>query len=639
MRGVRRPAWGRAGVVGLFAAALGACGPPESPAAGAAVGAGVGADVDPGADMGGPGDVGGPGDAGAVGDAGGATPDGAGPSDAVADGVGPADVGGADAVLGPVAAPPSAALNLGAFATSLQCGQCHASGEAAAALRDAAGRPVGMLDLWRSTMMGSAARDPYWRAVVSAEIARRPAVREAIEHKCMRCHVPMSSAQAALDGVDPPGLDVLAAATPEGTIARDGVSCTVCHQITTKGLGAEESWSGGFAIAADRIAYGPHQDFFATPMLNQSSFTPTTGPHIRASALCGTCHTLFTGAMDADGAPTGEVLPEQTPYLEWRNSDFVDEGELVGSSAATCQACHVPKTDADGVPLSTRVARRPDGKDFPTIPDRDIGRHLFVGGNTLVAAMIRDVAALVAPDVPAAAYDATIGAAREQLQQRTATLQMGPATWKDGVLSAEVGVGNLAGHKLPTAYPSRRIFLRLRALDGAGATVASLGEVDGAGRLVVGGAPRSEELAGGGTLPHRDTIDAWDQVQVWETVLGDADGAPTFSLLSAGRYLKDDRILPLGWAADGPHADVTAPVGVDGDGDFGPGRDVVTFHLPLATAPAKVVATLLYQPIAPRHVAELAAVQTDEVAIFLGLWSQADRTPETLATASAVVEP
>ena len=42
-------------------------------------------------------------------------------------------------------------------------------------------------------------------------------------------------------------------------------------------------------------------------------------------------------------------------------------------------------------------------------------------------------------------------------------------------------------------------------------------------------------------------IDRPDQVQIYESILGDADSHPTTGLLSAVRYLKDNRLLPRGF--------------------------------------------------------------------------------------------
>ena len=46
-------------------------------------------------------------------------------------------------------------------------------------------------------------------------------------------------------------------------LARDGVTCSLCHQIAPDNLGKPESFSGGFLVGEDREIYGPHDDVFA----------------------------------------------------------------------------------------------------------------------------------------------------------------------------------------------------------------------------------------------------------------------------------------------------------------------------------------------------------------------------------------
>src|SRR4029079_17720480 len=47
--------------------------------------------------------------------------------------------------------------------------------------------------------------------------------------------------------------------------------------------------------------------------------------------------------------------------------------------------------------------------------------------------------------------------------------------------------------------------------------------------------------------PHYTEIRQPDQVQIYESVMGDAAGRPTTGLLTAVRYLKDNRLLPRGF--------------------------------------------------------------------------------------------
>ena len=42
------------------------------------------------------------------------------------------------------------------------------------------------------------------------------------------------------------------------------------------------------------------------PMRHHTGFTPTFGPHAAESAMCGSCHTLYTHAYHANGEETGD---------------------------------------------------------------------------------------------------------------------------------------------------------------------------------------------------------------------------------------------------------------------------------------------------------------------------------------------
>lgn len=539
----------------------------------------------------------------------------------------------------PVDAPPAAprAVLEGHFATSLVCAQCHSEGQDATAMRDAQGRSVAPFDLWRGSMMANSARDPLWRAVVVAEAMATPSRAAEIQAECMRCHAPMASFEAERLGEPPVGLDLLAKDDARAQLALDGVSCTVCHQIPPEALGND---SGHLAIGGERKIYGPHDDPFTTPMQRHTGYTPTASAHVRDARLCATCHTLHTTTLAPDGSETGHRLAEQTPYLEWRNSVFDTERADPGPLAATCQGCHMPTTDDDGVAIETRLARNPLGRDFPRLrPRAPFARHAFHGGNTLVPAMLRDHGPALGALAPREAFEATIAATRAQLETRTGRVSVLEAARADGRLRARVKVENLAGHKLPSGFPEvRRAWLRLRVLDAAGRALVASGEHDDHGRIVgPDGAPLPSERAGGPVEPHRDFVADPAQVALYEAVLADADGRPTWRLLRGASYLKDDRLLPRGWDPAHPDAATTAPVGLEGDADFVGGEDVVRFDLPLDHAgPVVVEAALLYQALGARFAAELFVFDAPEVArlreLFEGL-PAADRVPVVVARA------
>ena len=148
-------------------------------------------------------------------------------------------------------------------------------------------------------MMANSARDPYWHAAVRREVLDHPAAQAAIEDKCSTCHMPMARFDAAAAGGQGEVFANLAPAAPQHELAADGVSCTVCHQISAENLGEHASFDGGFAIEAagdSRVAFGPHDVDAGRQALMRSAatFKPSAGTHIQRSELCATCHTLFT---------------------------------------------------------------------------------------------------------------------------------------------------------------------------------------------------------------------------------------------------------------------------------------------------------------------------------------------------------
>ena len=504
-------------------------------------------------------------------------------------------------------------------------------------MRDAAGRDIAPYDLWQATMMANSARDPLWRAFVSAEIAVHPRKRSEIEAKCLRCHAPLASAERErLDG-DALTLDVLDDAGAIGQLARDGVSCTLCHQIRDEKLGDPASWSGGFKAGGEQVIYGPHRGPRTRPMQRHTGYTPRHATHIEQSSLCATCHTLFTHALNDDGSRTGDVLPEQTTYLEWRNSDYNDESAEPGPSARSCQDCHMPTTDVEGRTIRTGIARNPGGRDFPWVSPREpYGRHLVVGGNTLVPAILRDGPWRAAPK---RAFDAVIAAARHMLTEQTARVEIVDVTRAGERTLVVARVTNLTGHKFPTGIPLRRAWLRLRVRDESSRVLLAWGAHDEAGRIVdQTGNVLPSEKAGGPVPPHRHRTSSAEQVPIYEAIMNDASGAPTFSLLRGARFGKDNRLLPNGWSPTHPDAKATAPAGVNGDADFQGGSDRVVFELPAVPNARSIEVDLLYQTLGARVAAELFRHKTPEIEAFRRAYEAADRTPVVVAGAKRRLE-
>jgi hypothetical protein len=144
---------------------------------------------------------------------------------------------------------------------------------------------------------------------------------------------------------------------------------------------------------------------------------------------------------------------------------------------------------------------------------------------------------------------------------------------------------------------------------------------------------------GGPLEPHHGQIDDDAQVQIYQSVLADGEGVPTFRLLRAVTYAKDNRILPLGWQPDGPHADETGPELGSNDADFVGGSDTVTYSVtaPAAAGPYDVEVALWYQPIGARFAAELFELDAPEIRAFERIYDATDRAPEAVASATTTV--
>lgn len=520
------------------------------------------------------------------------------------------------------------------FAKSSDCALCHSLSDSASAMRDGKNRNVAPFDLWSGSMMANSAVDPYWKAAVSAEVAATPSQKPHIEEVCSRCHAPMAAPIKSS-----PNGEVLAFLRDDhakAALSKDGVSCTVCHQISNENLGTDASFTGGFQFNKKSEIYGPHANPVTMPMQRHVGFTPTKADHILSSAMCATCHTVITESFDKQGTATHAHLHEQVPYLEWRNSSFNDEVDSNKATARSCQSCHVPQTDIDGNAISARLAHNPGGRDFPFLNPREpYGRHTFAGGNVFMTQLLRDNRQMLNISTPPEAFERVIADSRKMLQRDTAKLTIVQHQTESAGSTISVQIENLSGHKFPTAYPSRRAWLEFVVRDNRGEIVFESGRVNKAGQICDGqGRPIATELAGGPTQPHFDTISNAQQVQIYETFMQDSDGNLTFALLRGSQFKKDNRLLPQGWSSQHAHAVATQPIGIDNDANFLAGTDTIDYVLSLPSGRYKIEVRLLFQSLSSRYVAELLKVDTPEVKSFAGLYKKANLAPEVIATQS-----
>ncbi|MFK7738772.1 MAG: multiheme c-type cytochrome [Planctomycetota bacterium] len=509
--------------------------------------------------------------------------------------------------------PHASGLPIEHFMTAAECAVCHIAAPGASAMKDGDDNDVSPYFTWQASLMANAFRDPYFRAQLEKESA---AAGEAAQELCLRCHTPLVHHEAKRDGRPLPRL----ATAVEEMAADDGVSCTACHMMSPDKLGEPESYSGLQSYTDERVIYGPFDDVLAQPMQSLVAYTPKKGEHIRSSAMCATCHTLHTEHH-------GAKFAEQTPYYEWRNSEFNDEREGHDpDKTRSCQECHMPEVG------TMRIARSPMGFDFRgTKPREGVRSHAFIGGNALMLDLLREHGDELYVEAEPEQFEALAAATRHQLRHDTATVAVSELARVNGRLDFSIDVQNLTGHKFPTGYPSRRAWLHIEVMVGSEVVFVS-GAHDASGRL----RGVDDALA----IPHVQRIEKPADVQVYEMVAVDAESKATTHLTKMVARQKDNRLLPRGYESLGPHVEDIAPKGADGDGDFVGGGDRVACSIPLpADAPAgacRVVVRMLYQPVPPRWVDALRDVDGEAARRFVGYYDAKPRAPELVAEAERV---
>jgi cytochrome c551/c552 len=510
------------------------------------------------------------------------------------------------------AAPPSRPL----FKTSADCIACHNS------LVTPSGEDVSIGASWRGSMMANSSRDPYWQASVRRETMDHPGSSREIEDECSVCHMPLARTQSRAQGR--PGevfahLPVGSGATTENRFAYDGVSCTICHQITNENFGTPASFTGGYAVRPGTV-FGPFviDKGLSTVMHSATDVQPTEGPHVRQSELCATCHTLITKALGPNGTVVGE-LPEQVMYLEWRHSAFATEQR-------SCQSCHMPAVEQE-TPIASVLGE----------PRAGLARHVFVGGNTFMLRMLARYRGELGVVATPQELNASIARTSANLATSTALVSIDTVDAAPGRLIVDVSVRNLTGHKMPTGYPSRRAWLHVTVRDRSGRAVFESGALGEGGRIQ-GNANDIDPTA---FEPHYTEIGSADQVQIYESIMGDSSGAPTTGLLRGTRYLKDNRLLPRGFEKGTADRHIAVAGDAAADADFTGGIDRVRYAPAISgEGPYAVEVELRFQPIAFRWADNLRAYDAVEPKKFLTYYDQmSSSSSEVLsrATASSVV--
>ena len=457
-------------------------------------------------------------------------------------------------------------------------------------------------------MMAHSARDPYWQASVRRETLAHASAKAAIENECSACHMPMTRFRAKSSGMMESvfaNLPIGKVVSRNGLLAADGVSCTMCHQIENKDLGEKASFTAGFSVDTrtmpeERAIFGPfevdsgHQRI----MRSSSSYLPTQALHIQSSEVCATCHTLFTHSLGPGGNVVGE-LPEQVPYLEWRHSSYRE--------TKACQDCHMPVV-AEPMPITGVMG-----------PERDhFSRHTFRGGNFFMINMLNRNRGELGVTALQQEMDATARRTLAHLETGASRVSIESAVVSGNQLNAEVEIENLAGHKLPTAYPSRRAWIHFTVSDRNGNLVFESGAFDQKGSIK----GNDNDLDATRFEPHYTEVNSPEEVQIYEVIMAAPDNSVTTGLLKAVRYVKDNRILPAGFDKSTADHDIAVNGAAEKDDNFQAAGDRITYRVNVegADGPFNVQAELYYQSIGYRWAQNLQEENAAEIDRFVSYY-------------------
>jgi cytochrome c553 len=459
---------------------------------------------------------------------------------------------------------------------------------------------------WRASMMGLSGRDPIFFAQLETELALHPEQTDNIVGTCLSCHGVMGQRQIVQDGKGPFKLEYLdqtigwpESSTPfakYGALARDGVSCTVCHRISDEGLGTEATYTGKFKVGKPDEIFGPYEDVVTLPMENALGLKPrqTKENQIRSSALCGSCHTVVLPILKVGQKYGGNPFDdpkvptehEQNTYLEWLNSIYQNEKPPINpATVQTCQDCHMPnrypsKTgnqlqfkiasiEEDIFPIVDNIADEKDihlkvrGAD----PQQPYSRHTLLGMNIFALEMFNqfsDTLGLVSYDPMAGFWgnppNGLVLAKKSALdlaRNETATVEILSVSKSAETLTAKVKVTNLAGHKFPSGVSFRRAFVEFAVNVGTGAPRWVSGATDDKGMIgyrvgtqfvpLVTESFNLKKNPQQKYQPHYETINDEKQVQIYEELIKDTNCNFTTSFLSLAHPVKDNRLMPKGW--------------------------------------------------------------------------------------------
>ena len=167
-----------------------------------------------------------------------------------------------------------------------------------------------------------------------------------------------------------------------------------------------------------------------------------------------------------------------------------------------------------------------------------------------------------------------------------------------------------SGHKFPTAYPSRRAWLHVTVRDRDNRVIFESGALNPNGSIQ----GNDNDANANQFESHYTEITTPEQVQIYEDIMVGTNNLPTTGLLTAVRFIKDNRLLPRGFDKRAVEQEIAPQGEAVNDADFIGGGDKTRYSIAVGNAqgPFQVEADLWFQPISYRWATNLKSYGAKE---------------------------
>ena len=511
-----------------------------------------------------------------------------------------------------------------------------------------------------SSLMARSVRDPIFLAQLEYERERMSDAPDKVTDFCLSCHAPMGhrAYHGEASTLKPPFPESLLYQRPGESgsafagLARNGVSCNVCHRIE-KPENLKEAYNANFEVGPMHRIYGPYDDPKGHAMAQSIGVTELLkGDQLASGEVCTSCHTVKPPIVRPDQAHDDwSELPmadEQMTWWEWNASEFADP-----DTGENCVDCHMPQQfggeifQNDVTTLDTFRIANIQAPDFPYThahPDPDdvdlpvrtqYRRHTLSGINLFAMELFRFYGfrlgiQSVELGLPTYTFNRSELASREALamaRTRTARIELTDLEVSDEILGATVKIENLVGHKFPSGVHFRRAWIELAAYsndrrvwcsgcpDADGWIGFQIG--DKSGRLASENAKHTEDLQ-----RHWPVIKDARQVRIYEEAYvesNEPNAELSASFLGLAYKVKDTKLLPKGFNPDSPFAGKMLPIDcAEWPGECSSpdlvGGDIIRYKVPIDEIEDKIThvkARLHVQAVSPPYLRDIGVLSED----------------------------